>query len=77
MQPEDFGLNIPTGLREDRYREGFARGLVSTVPENLRKSYAEGFRAARILSRKIRRDMGFIDLPMEQQFAFRMIDNES
>ena len=74
MQPEDFGIQIPTGLREDRFREGFARGMVSTIPENLRKSYAEGFRAARLLARKIRKEMGYIDLPMAQQFAFKIQD---
>ena len=74
MRPEDFGIKIPTGLREDRFREGFAKGMISNVPENLRKSYAEGFRAAKLLCRHIRKEMGYVDLPVTQQFAVRMID---
>jgi hypothetical protein len=64
--PDDVGISIPPNLITDRFEAGFRHGLegrtLNQVP-HLRKSFREGFRAAKLYLRWLRRQNGVLEFP--------------
>ena len=69
-RPEDFGITIPTDLIESRFREGFADGMTSNTLSKFKKSYREGFRAAKLLCKELRKQQGVLTFPMKARVKF-------
>lgn len=76
MQPEDFGIKIPVDLIEEDFRAGFAHGMESNTLKIFKKSYSEGFRAAKLLCKEIRKQRGVVDFPMKARMKFKVRDDD-
>lgn len=74
-KPEQVGISIPPHLMPERFRHGFEHGLRGGQlhrVEYLRLSFREGFRAAKLLLREIRRERGVIPFPLQGRIRLRV-----
>lgn len=65
-KPQDVGIRIPPNLQKDRYCAGFEHGLKGGQldrVEYMKQSFREGFRAAKLYLREIRRSRGILEFP--------------
>ncbi len=65
-QPQEVGVRIPPHLKQDRFCAGFRHGLSGgqlDKVEYMRLSFREGFRAAKLYLRELRRSHGILDFP--------------
>lgn len=72
--PRELGLRIPPRLREDRYCAGFAhalRGGQLDRVECLRLSFREGYRAAKLYLKLVRRRRGVPAFPVQGRMRLR------
>ena len=64
--PQEAGIRIPPNLQKDRFCAGFRHALgggqLDRV-EYMKQSFREGFRAAKLYLRDLRRSRGIIDFP--------------
>ncbi|MEJ2552499.1 MAG: hypothetical protein P8079_00420 [Gammaproteobacteria bacterium] len=66
----------PPSLRKDRYAAGFThalRGGQLDKAEYLKLSFREGFRAAKLHMRDMRRKQGIIDFPLQGRIKLRAL----
>jgi len=73
--PEEAGITIPPTLNAERFREGFEHGLKSNQLTKFQKSYAEGFRAAKLYCRELRKRQGIVNFP-KMKFKLSVVDGE-
>lgn len=74
--PEDIGLRIAPHLRADWFRAGFAHALHGrqlTRAAHLRLSFREGFRAAKLYLRELRRRQGVISFPCQGRIRIKAV----
>ncbi len=68
ITPEQYGIGIPKLLNEDLFRQGFAHsmrgGQMTDTRLHFKKSFLEGFRAARLLLKELRRGQGILEFPV-------------
>lgn len=72
--PADVGITIPSHLREDRFCNGFRHALKGGQldrREYLRLSFREGYRAAKLYLREVRRCQGVLAFPLAGRIRFR------
>lgn len=72
--PADIGIVIPPHLRQDRFCDGFRHALTGgqlNRLEHLRLSFREGYRAARLYLRELRRRQGILAFPLAGRIRFR------
>jgi hypothetical protein len=65
-QPQEVGVRIPPHLKQERFCAGFRHGLQGGQldrVEYMRLSFREGYRAARIYLREVRRSRGILEFP--------------
>lgn len=65
--PQQAGVRIPSHLIKDRFCAGFQHGLKGGQlhqVEYLRLSFREGFRAAKLYLRQVRRSRGILEFPV-------------
>ena len=65
--PKQAGIRIPSHLIKDRFCAGFQHGLKGGQlheVEYLRLSFREGFRAAKLYLRQVRRSRGVVEFPV-------------
>ena len=65
--PEEAGIRVPPHLKQERFCAGFRHGLKGgqlNRVEYMRPSFREGFRAAKLYLREVRRSQGILDLPL-------------
>lgn len=65
-KPDDVGIRIPTTLQPERFRAGFEHALKGGQLdriEYMKLSFREGFRAARMYLRELRRSRGILEFP--------------
>ncbi len=65
-QPRDVGIRIPPHLKQDRFCAGFRHSLMGghlDKVEYMRLSFREGYRAAKIYLRALRRSHGILAFP--------------
>lgn len=73
-KPEDVGVTVPAHLKQERFCAGFEHamkgGQLNKV-EYFRLSFREGFRAAKLYLRALRRRQGILDFPIQGRIKFR------
>lgn len=72
--PQEAGIKIPRNLIKQRFCAGFLHALKGghlTEVENFRLSFREGFRAAKLYLREVRRSRGILEFPMKGKVCFR------
>lgn len=72
-EPHDLGIVIPSHLRTDRFCEGFRHALEGgqiTEVKQLRLSFREGYRAAKLYLRDLRRETGVVNFPVQGRIRF-------
>jgi len=65
-KPGDVGIRIPPALKPERFCAGFEHGLKGGQldrVEYMKLSFREGFRAAKIYLRELRRSRGILHFP--------------
>lgn len=64
--PQEVGIRIPPNLQAEKYCAGFRHALggghLDRV-EYMKQSFREGFRAAKLYLRELRRSRGIIEFP--------------
>ena len=69
-------MTVPPSLLKDRYEAGFAhamRGGQLDKVEYFKLSFREGFRAARLQMRAMRRKQGVIDFPLQGRMRIKAL----
>jgi hypothetical protein len=69
-------MTVPLSLRKDRYQAGFAhamRGGQLDKIEYFRLSFREGFRAAKLQMRDMRRKRNIIDFPLQGKMKVKSL----
>jgi len=64
--PQEAGIRIPPHVKEERFRAGFRHGLKGgqlNRVEYMRLSFREGFRAAKLYLREVRRSRNILEFP--------------
>ena len=64
--PQEAGIRIPSHVMEERYCAGFRHGLKGGQlhkVEYMRQSFREGYRAAKLYLRAVRRSRGILEFP--------------
>jgi len=67
---------MPPSLIEDRYQAGFAHALRGGQLDNIeyfKLSFREGFRAAKLHLREVRRRRGIIDFPLRGRLRVKAL----
>lgn len=76
--PQQAGIRIPSHLKKDRFCAGFHHGLKGgqlDEVEYMRLSFREGFRAAKLYLRQVRRSRGIIDFPVRWRMRMKATCN--
>ena len=74
--PREVGVSIPRTLRKEAFEAGFEHGLRGgrlNHVEYFKLSFREGFRAAKLYLRKLRRERGIIDFPLQGRVKFKVV----
>ena len=74
--PQELGIRIPGHLREERFKRGFAHALKGgqlNRVDYFRLSFREGYRAAKLHLRDVRRQQGILTFPMKAQVHMRAV----
>ncbi|MGD2136648.1 MAG: hypothetical protein PVF08_00220 [Gammaproteobacteria bacterium] len=72
--PEEAGIRVPPHVMPERFRAGFRHALEGgqlNRVEYLRLSFREGFRAAKLYLREVRRSQGILDYPANWKIRMR------
>ena len=76
MAVAEMEISVPSTLRNDLYQAGYVhamRGGQLNKIEYFKLSFREGFRAAKLQMRHMRRKGGIIDFPMQGKMKFRTL----
>ena len=72
----ELAVTVPPSLMKDRYQAGFAhamRGGQLDKIEYFKLSFREGFRAAKLQMRVMRRKQGIIDFPLQGKMKMKAL----
>ena len=72
--PGEVGIPIPVHLRAERFEAGFLHGLQGNHlarPEHMRLSFREGFRAAKLYLKVLRKEQGIHEFPLQGRLRFK------
>ena len=73
--PQEVGVRIPIHVQEQRFCAGFEHGLKGLQlnrAEHLQLSFREGFRAAKLYLKTLRRTQGVVNFPRQGRIRFRV-----
>ena len=73
--PQEAGIRIPPHLMEDRFRAGFRHALQGGQldrVEYMRLSFREGYRAAKLYLRAVRRSRGILEFPARWRMRMKV-----
>ena len=73
-EPGEVGIRIPPHLKQERFCDGFRHGLKGGQLDKaiyMRLSFREGYRAAKIYLRQLRRSRGILDFPSRWRVRMR------
>jgi hypothetical protein len=73
-EPDEVGIRIPPHLKQKRFRDGFRHALKGGQLDKaiyMRLSFREGYRAAKIYLRQLRRSRGILDFPARWRMRIR------
>lgn len=74
--PQEAGIRIPPHLRKERFCTGFEhalRGGQLDQVDHLHLSFREGFRAAKLYLRELRRRQGVVAFPLQGHVRFKAV----
>lgn len=74
-KPRDVGIKVPVHVKEDRFCAGFEhalRGGQLDHVEYFRLSFREGFRAAKLYLKDLRRHQGLLQFPVQGRMKFKL-----
>lgn len=74
-KPRDVGIKVPVHVKEDRFCAGFEHGLKGgqlDQVEYFRLSFREGFRAAKLYLKELRRHQGLLQFPVQGRMKFKL-----
>lgn len=75
-KPQDVGVKIPVYLEPERFCAGFEHALkggqLHSDVKNLRLSFREGYRAAKIYLKGLRRRQGLVEFPVRGRIKLRV-----
>ena len=74
--PRDVGIDAPRRLIKERFDAGFEHGLKGGQldrVEYFKLSFREGFRAAKLYLRDLRRQRGVVNFPLQGRFKIRAV----
>ena len=72
--PQEAGVRIPPHLKKNRFCDGFRHGLSGghlDKVEYMKLSFREGFRAAKLYLREVRRSQGIYEFPARWRVRMR------
>lgn len=72
----ETAIALPPSLLKDRYQAGFThamRGGQLDKIEYFRLSFREGFRAAKLQMRALRRKQGIVDFPLQGRMKVKVL----
>ncbi len=72
----ETAITVPPSLMNDRYQAGFAHGMCGGQLDKIeyfRLSFREGFRAAKLQIRAMRRKQGIIDFPLQGRMKVKVL----
>ena len=76
MAVAEVEISVPPTLRNDLYKAGYVHamqgGQLNKI-EYFKLSFREGFRAAKLQMRHMRRKAGIIDFPMQGKMKIRTL----
>jgi hypothetical protein len=73
--PQEAGVRIPPHVMKDRFCAGFYHGLKGghlDKVEYMRMSFREGFRAAKLYLREVRRSRGVVEFPVRWRLRMKV-----
>lgn len=73
--PAEAGIRIPADLNQQRFCDGFLHALKGghlTEVAYLKRSFREGFRAAKFYLRRVRQAQGIREFPMRGRIRLRL-----
>lgn len=73
--PQELGLEIPPQLHVDCFCNGFQHALVGgnlDRSQHFRLSFREGYRAAKLYLRELRRKRGIINFPLQGKIRMKV-----
>jgi hypothetical protein len=73
--PQEAGIRIPSHLVEERFCAGFHHGLQGgqlDKVEYMRLSFREGYRAAKLYLRAVRRSRGILEFPARWRMRMKV-----
>jgi len=76
MTVAETAITVPPSLLKDRYQAGFVhamRGGQLDKIEYFKLSFREGFRAAKLQMRAMRRKQGIIDFPLQGRMKVKAL----
>jgi hypothetical protein len=76
--PQEAGVRIPFHLMKDRFCAGFHHGLKGgqlDEVEYMRLSFRDGFRAAKLYLRRVRRSRGILEFPVRWRVRMKATRN--
>jgi len=71
-----MAVAVPPSLMKERYQAGFAHGLRGGQLDKIeyfKLSFREGFRAAKLHARQLRRRQGVIDFPLRGKLKVKAL----
>lgn len=72
----ELAIVTPPTLRKDRYEAGFAHALKGGQldrVEYFKLSFREGYRAAKLYLRALRRKQGIVEFPLSGRLKFKVL----
>lgn len=76
MAVADVEISVPPTLRNDLYKAGYVHAMQGGQLDKIeyfKLSFREGFRAAKLQMRHMRRKGGIIDFPMQGKMKIRTL----
>jgi len=72
----EVSVAVPSSLQRDRYQAGFAHAMSGGKLDRIeyfKLSFREGFRAAKLQMRALRRRQGVIDFPLQGKLKVKAL----
>ncbi len=75
LAPEEVGVKVPRSYKKKVFEAGFEHGIKGGNLDQIKYfklSFREGFRAAKLYLRALRKQQGVVNFPMQGRFKFKV-----
>lgn len=76
LTPQEVGLKVSRSLKKQVFEAGFEHAMKGGQLDHVeyfRLSFREGFRAAKLYLRALRKRQGVVNFPMQGRFKFKAV----